>query len=124
MNKKIKEGVKTFKENVKELGQEVGSCICEFAADTCDYVGEHPMVISIAAAGFLKTLAWGVKLANMSCIDVNKNGVDKIYLGNRVKTLNKPMDIQDWFNYLEEMYKCNFKKKKQISYLKERNFID
>lgn len=120
----MKDNAKKFIKNVKELGQEVGSCICEFAADTCDYIGEHPMVISIVAAGFLKTLGWGVKLANLSCIDVNKNGVDKIYLGNRVKTLNKSMDIQDWFEYLDEMYKCNFKKKKQISYLKTKGFID
>lgn len=120
----MKDNAKKFIKNVKEIGQEVGSCICEFAADTADYIGEHPMVISIVAAGFLKTLSWGIKLANLSCIDVNKNGVDKIYLGNRVKTLNKSMDIQDWFEYLDEMYRCNFKKKKQISYLKDRGFID
>ena len=124
MNKKIKEGVKTFKENVKELGQDIGSCVKEFADDTVEYIGDHPMVISIAAAGFLKTLSWGIKLANLSCIDVNKNGVDLIYVGNKVTKLNKTMDIQDWFNYLEEMYKVNFKKKKQISYLKDRGFID
>lgn len=124
MNKKLKEGVKTFKENVKELGHEVGSCAKEFAADTAEYIGDHPMVISMITFGLLKSLEWGVKLANKSCISVNKEGVDEIFIGNKYTKLNKTMDIQDWFNYLEEMYKCNFKKKKQISYLKEKNFID
>lgn len=124
MNKKFKEGIKTFKENVKELGQDVGSCIKEFGTDTIEYISDHPMVISMVAFGLLKTLEWGVKLANKSCISVNKEGVDMIYIGNKFTKLNKSMDIQDWFNYLEEMYKCNFKKKKQISYLKEKGFID
>lgn len=124
MNKKIKEGVKTFKENVKELGQDVGSCVKEFATDTVEYVCDHPMIMPMITFGLLKSLEWGVKLANKSCISVNKEGVDMIYVGNKFTKLNKSMDIQDWFNYLEEMYKCNFKKKKQISYLKEKNFID
>lgn len=124
MNKKIKEGVKTFKENVKELGQDIGSCAKEFASDTVEYVYDHPMIMPIVTFGLLKSLEWGVKIANLSCISVNKEGVDTILVGNKVTKLSKTMDIQDWFNYLEEMYKCNFKKKKQISYLKERNFID
>ena len=122
MNKKIKEGVKTFKENVKELGQEVGSCVKEFATDTCEYVYDHPMVMPIVAFGLLKSLEWGVKLANLSCISANKDGVDMIYVGSKVTKLNKTMDIQDWFSYLEEMYKVNFKKKKQLSYLKDKGF--
>lgn len=124
MNEKLKEGIKTFKENVKELGQDVGSCVKEFATDTVAYVYDHPMIIPMITFGLLKTLGWGVKLANKSCISVNKKGVDEILVGQKFTKLNKNMDIQDWFNYLEEMYKCNFKKKKQISYLKEKNFID
>lgn len=120
----MKDNAKKFVKNVKEFGNEVKDCVCEFAADTVDYVGDHPMVISIVAFGFLKTLGWGVKLANMSCIDVNKNGVDEIFIGNNVKKLNKSMTIQDWFKYLEEMYNCNWKRKKQLSYLKDRGFID
>lgn len=124
MNKKIKEGVKTFKENVKELGQDIGSYAKEFASDTVEYVYDHPMIMPMITFGLLKTLEWGIKLANKSCISANKEGVDMIYVGNKFTKLNKTMDIQDWFNYLEEMYKCNFKKKKQISYLKEKKFID
>lgn len=124
MNKKLKEGIKTFKENVKELGQDVGSCVKEFASDTVEYISDHPGILPIMTFGFCKTLVWGVKLANKSCISVNKEGVDMIYIGNKFTELNKTMNIQDWLDYLEEMYKCNFKKKKQISYLKEKNFID
>lgn len=124
MNKKIKEGVKTFKENVKELGQDIGSCVKEFATDTCEYIYDHPMVMPIMTFGLLKSLEWGVKLANLSCISANKDGVDMIYVGSKVTKLNKTMNIQDWFSYLEEMYKVNFKKKKQLSYLKDRGFID
>lgn len=124
MNKKIKEGVKTFKENVKELGQDVGSCVKDFATDTCEYIYDHPMVMPIVAFGLLKSLEWGVKLANLSYISANKDGVDMIYVGNKFTKLNKTMNIQDWFNYLEEMYNCKWKRKKQLSYLKENGFID
>lgn len=120
----MKDNAKEFVKNVKEFGNDVKDCVCEFAADTVDYVAEHPMIMPIITFGFLKTLGWGIKLAIMSCIDVNKNGVDEIFIGNNVKKLNKSMDLQDWFKYLEEMYNCNWKRKKQLSYLKDRGFID
>lgn len=120
----MKENAKKFVKNVKEIGTEAGACVAEFAADTLDYIGEHPSIIPIITLGFLKTLGWGIKLANLSCIDVNKNGADEIYLGKGYKKLNKTMDLQDWFDYLEEMYNCKWNKKKQTAYLKTNGFID
>ena len=120
----MKENAKKFIKNVKEFGQEAGACVVEFAADTFDYVADHPMIMPIVTVGFLKTLGWGIKLANLSCIDVNKNGADEIFLGNKYTKLNKAMDLQDWFNYLEEMYNCKWNKKKQKTYLKNNGFID
>lgn len=120
MNKKLKR----FLNEVKDFREVAGSCVKEFASDTKDYVEEHPIVISIVGIGFLKTLAWGIELANKSCIDVNKNGVSDIFIGDKYTKLNKSMNLQDWFDYLEEMYKCNFKRKKQKTYLRSKGFID
>ena len=119
----MKDNAKKFIKKVKSGMQEVGACVCEFAADTVDYIGDHPIVIPILTYGAIKTMAFGIQLANLSCIEVNKTGTDTIFYGKKWTKLEKSMTLQDWLDYLENMYEVKWNKKKQKNYLKDNGFI-
>lgn len=119
MNKRVKEIMTTLKDNLTD----VKDSIVEFGEDTMDYLEDHTWVIPVIGFGALKLIGIGVDLAQKGNLEVRKDGVSEIYT-NKFTKLNRKMSFDEWFDYLDEMYKCKFKTRKQVSYLKEKGFID
>lgn len=118
MKEKFKEIISTVKDNLID----VKDSIVEFGEDTVDYLEDHPWVISVAAFGALRLIGMGVNLAQRGNIEIRKDGLKEIYTNKFIK-LEKKMDFNDWFDYLEQMYDCKWNRKKQKAYLKENGFI-
>ena len=117
---------KTFRSNVKEVKECIKDYWVELKDDTAEYFDNHYELIPWIANGIiivgLTGLGVGIKLANLSMIDVYKNGVQDIADGTK---FNRKMNFDEWTKYIEFLYSKEGKRKKnRLNYLKERGFID
>jgi hypothetical protein len=115
----------TFKENVKELKEDIKESVKKLKDDTVEFVCEYPHVILGAGVTLLYVFGKGVEAANKSNMEVYKNGTDRTYFDK----FNHNVDYREWMKYLEALYGKDTKKQMRTNkgrrkWLKENGYID